>query len=191
MLGRLMSILRSQIGRTATEIHDKDTYDLERMQSLDMPVEIVICTDEKKLKVGEKRNLLLKAATGSYVSFVDDDDIVSDDYVSELLTAMKSDCDIIVFDVIMYQNGKKMFDVSYDKDYRRDYSEGNQAFRLPNHIMCFKSSIAKGHEFMKINYGEDGIWARKVNRRIKTQHRIDKVLYYYYFDTELSETYNK
>ena len=42
-------------------------------------VEVVINRDNGEKSIGEKRNELLKEATGEYVCFVDDDDMVDDD----------------------------------------------------------------------------------------------------------------
>ena len=45
--------------------------------------------------------------------------------------------------------------------------------------MIWKSSIAKKHNYSdKQNY-EDTDWVKRAYLDIKTQHRIDKVLYYY------------
>ena len=41
--------------------------------------------DNKKRTIGKKRDEMLKLAQGKYVTFVDDDDRISDDYVDEIM----------------------------------------------------------------------------------------------------------
>jgi glycosyltransferase involved in cell wall biosynthesis len=150
--------------------------------------EVIVCTDNKQMKVGAKRNLLLKAASGEYVSFIDDDDMVSVDYVSELLNATKSKADVIVFDVMRYENGNPDRPVSYSRNFSRDYSKKSRHFRIPNHLMCFKKEIALKAGFPEVNFGEDSEFAKRALPLIKTGHTIFKTLYEYWFDNSITET---
>lgn len=63
----------------------------------DQPVEHLVLLDNKKRTVGEKRDALLRMARGQYVAFVDDDDDISRDYVSRILTAAETRPDVITF----------------------------------------------------------------------------------------------
>lgn len=47
-------------------------------------VELLYLMDSKRRTVGEKRNALLDMAVGEYVTFIDDDDEVSPDYVERI-----------------------------------------------------------------------------------------------------------
>ena len=49
--------------------------------------------------VGVLRQNLLMAAEGEYVSFIDDDDMVSGDYVSSIMAALESSPDVVGFTV--------------------------------------------------------------------------------------------
>lgn len=151
-------------------------------------VEILLYTDGKQNKVGAKRNTLLRAATGKYVSMVDDDDSVSDDYISELLKATTSDADVITFNVAYHDNGKPPKPVYYDMNFGKDINEPTCYKRLPNHLMCFKREIAIQAGFPDISFGEDAAFAKRVLPLIKTQHKIDKTLYHYLFNSKTSET---
>jgi len=42
------------------------------------------------MTIGAKRNQLLHRAKGDYVAFVDDDDLVSSDYVNKVLSAVST-----------------------------------------------------------------------------------------------------
>jgi hypothetical protein len=60
---------------------------LERLLSVLTPqvvdgVEILIEKDDGESKIGAKRNRLIGRATGDYVCGIDDDDLVTSDYVA-------------------------------------------------------------------------------------------------------------
>ena len=69
-------------------------------------VEIRTAMNDDYLQRGKTRNDLLDAARGEYCCFVDDDDVVSDDYTAKILTALTSAPDIcgITGQVIQMRN---------------------------------------------------------------------------------------
>ena len=59
-------------------------------------VEILVLLDNRSKSISEKRNDLLQIARGKYIAFLDDDDAVSKDYMSKILTAIdENDVDCI------------------------------------------------------------------------------------------------
>src|SRR3990172_1178103 len=68
-------------------------------------VEVICNVDNKQKTTGQKRNELLQAARGKYISFIDDDDWVADEYVNEILKAAQSDCDVMAINGIMTMDG--------------------------------------------------------------------------------------
>ena len=58
-------------------------------------VEVLTEIDRGEKTIGEKRNILLERATGDYISFVDDDDIVAYDYVDSILRAIETSPDVV------------------------------------------------------------------------------------------------
>ena len=58
-------------------------YQLHKQQTEE--VEILSLIDNKSYTVSEKRNILINLSHGDYVCFVDDDDMVEDNYIQELL----------------------------------------------------------------------------------------------------------
>ena len=83
-LNRLLSILKEQA---------------------DDRVEILVSVDSGEKSVGAKRNELVKASCGKYLAFIDDDDIVSDDYVDLILKAIQDGPDVVVLQLDYYQDG--------------------------------------------------------------------------------------
>jgi len=151
-------------------------------QIVNKPVEVLVLSDNANRPVGTKRNDLLKLAKGKYVCFIDDDDRISDDYVDSILNEIDEwNPDVIVFDAIISFNGNKPKLVKYGREY--DYSEKPEAYyRHPNHLMVHKKENITEY-FKDIKTGEDDEWALRMLPRIVTQSRINKVLYYYDYNT--------
>lgn len=159
-----------------------DLLDTLEIQTHNKPVEIIVYSDNAKKSIGTKRNDLLKLAQGKYVSFVDDDDRLSVDYIDSILREIqKWSSDVIVFDVIIRFNGINPKLVKYGREF--DYGESAEFYtRHPNHLMVHKRENIC--EFFKdVKTGEDDEWALRMLPRIVTQTRINKVLYHYDYDT--------
>lgn len=150
-------------------------------------VEVLWLGDRRVMSVGAKRNALLALASGRYLMFCDDDDRLGDTFVADVLAAIESDADCIVYDSIVTHGGKRpkrcVYGIEYDYEETVDLWAGR-----PAHTMTWKSSIAKQCKFPEINFTEDTKWVAQAWPLIKTQYRIDKVLYYYDFDRRTSET---
>jgi len=149
-------------------------------------VEIICRIDDGKESIGKKRNELLKQSEGDYVCFIDDDDLVPVNYVDEILNAIKSKPDCVVFDAVRYVNGNKDRHVKYGKEFKADSNTTKCYFRIPNHLMVFKKELALKFPFKDVNFGEDADFAKRILPHIKTQVRIDKVLYHYLFTNKNS-----
>lgn len=151
------------------------------------PVEILYLGDNKKMRVGEKRNKLLELAKGDYVCFVDDDDWISTDYVDELLKGANSGADVFCFRVLCTVEKNEGKPVIYDARFKRDSETAKYYERLPNHLMLIRRDLAM-IGFKEINFSEDSDFAIRLKPTLKTQSSTDKVLYYYNFSHSISET---
>jgi glycosyltransferase involved in cell wall biosynthesis len=148
-------------------------------------IELISFFDNKKRTIGKKRDEMLNLAQGKYVTFVDDDDRISDDYVDEIMNAIVTNNEV---DCIVYNNETKI-ETTQKKvlcKYGIEYTttgyinnEQTQWRGKPAHTMVWKSLIAKKHPFSDMGNGEDYDWVKRACLDIKTQHRIDKILYYY------------
>ena len=70
-----MSVLFDKLNEQISKFQDK--------------VELLVLIDNKKRTLGAKRNEMIGLAKGEYVVFIDDDDLVSEDYVESILEAIK------------------------------------------------------------------------------------------------------
>lgn len=143
--------------------------------------ECIIAVDDKQMKIGAKRNYLTSLAKGDYITFIDDDDLVDDNYCSLLLTSIEKNPDVIVFDAVRYANGKLDRPVKYGIEYIKDYHDRNFYYRIPNHLMCVKRELALQVQFKEINFGEDSDYAKRLLPLLKTQERIEETLYTYLY----------
>jgi ubiquinone/menaquinone biosynthesis C-methylase UbiE len=151
-------------------------------QIIGKPVELLILSDNAKRPVGTKRNDLLNISKGRYVCFIDDDDRISETYVDDILQEIIDwSPDVIVFDAEITFNGINPKLVKYGREY--DYCEKLDAYyRHPNHLMVHKKENITEY-FRDVKTGEDDEWASRMLPRIITQSRINKVLYYYDYNT--------
>jgi glycosyltransferase involved in cell wall biosynthesis len=148
----------------------------------DLPVEHLILSDNRKRSIGEKRQSLVDIANGEYIAFCDDDDDVSDNYVSELLKAIETKADVITFNQKAIYNGLKS-EVHFGiKNQDGQFNPGGITLRGPWHVCAWNRQKVKGCVFGFSNYGEDLVWSHQARKRIKTGHHINKVLHTYIHD---------
>lgn len=168
-------------------LHERKEEFLSRILSILTPqiqgrdVEIIILTDNGEMPIGTKRNMSLNVANGKYVCFIDDDDIVSDKYVELVLSKIIENSDVIVFNGIVTTNGSGVKMARQGMEY--EYGEVDDVYyRLPNHLAIHKKETMI-ERFMDVRTGEDDEWAQRRLKEIKTQSRIDEILYHYDFRT--------
>ena len=194
-----LSILVLTTPRRRSNLFQSIIGNLEK-QAEGLPVEIIGLYDNKKRTVGAKRNAALKMAQGEYTTFTDDDDVVAIDYVKSILDCIKANpgVDVIVFDCETTVHKEGVPDENHYSKYGKDFvysitpgvdKDGFRQWRgKPAHTMVWRTEIAKIATFPDKNYAEDVGWVALANQLIKTEARIDKVLYYYMFNSNISET---
>lgn len=173
MLGRLLSHLEHQIN----EANAKDT------------VEVLVKLDGGERSTGKKRDELLREARGRMIVFIDDDDLISGEYISEILKAAESDPDAIGICGTMTVDGGNLRNwfISKDLPYQscRD-QHGNEFFqRYNNHLSPVRRSIASQIGFPDQYQFEDFHYAKRLHESglIKTEVVIKKPIYHYRFST--------
>jgi len=162
----------------------------------DQPVELLVFTDNRKRPLGPKRNVLLDAAAGRYITHLDDDDDVSDDYITAILNVIcHADPEVIVFNqqalLLGYGFGENPYIVRTGIEYENEDSrmEGDKRLdihRKPWHWCVWRQDIAKSARFPENTMGEDWHWLKQIIPKVRTQHRIDRVLHYYRYDNRKS-----
>jgi glycosyltransferase involved in cell wall biosynthesis len=162
-------------------------------------VEILMFNDNRSQTISEKRNVLLHAARGQFVCFLDDDDRVSTDYIDQLLTAIASDSkvDCISFNQFCSIDGEPM-NVEFGMGNPhgilwRDPEKGGMLGdikRPPYHMCAFRRDIAQSEDFNPMtgkngqSHGEDFDWLMRLYPKIQTEHHIDAPLHNYVYDSK-------
>jgi glycosyltransferase involved in cell wall biosynthesis len=186
-----LSILVPSVPSRLTTFYPRIMTELLKQCEKFSDVEIIGLFDNKKRTVGEKRQDLLNLAKGEYLVFIDDDDRISDDYISSIMEEIykNPNTDCIVFDCICCidkSDIKTLCKYGIEFEYGYINSEETQWRGKPAHTMVYKSAIAKQHSYNNSNLGEDIDWVVRACKDIREQTRIDKVLYYY--DCEVTTT---
>ncbi len=138
---------------------------------------------KNSISIGYKRNRLKDKASGKYICYFDDDDLPTENYLFEIITAINSgyDFDIITFDLNYYVNsvfkwkyivglsvGEKQIDQLYFID------------RIFFHLCPHKRELVKEIYFPDYNFQEDVAYSDKLKTVVKIEHRVNKPLYNYY-----------
>jgi glycosyltransferase involved in cell wall biosynthesis len=159
-------------------------YTLDKQQTNE--VQIIIEKDNKEISIGAKRQKLLEKAEGEYVAFVDDDDLVSENYVSEILKAIESKPDAIGFKIECTFNGSGRCMAAASSRYREwgEHQGGFRYVRSIYHKTPVRRELALQIGFEDLRFGEDYVYSKKINPLIKSEVFIDKVMYYYQYQEE-------
>jgi hypothetical protein len=136
---RLLESIREKVARVAP----------------DLRIDICIDFDNRESSIGTKRNQLLQKACGKYMSFIDDDDDITDAYIEDLVATMRGNfptmrlCGTIGPNLFVHSTSVGL------KDYM---AVGDIFQRPPNHLNPMFTDIAKFIQFKNATYGEDLDW---------------------------------
>ncbi len=152
----------------------------EIVNQLTTDVEMLILPDNGEQTIGAKRNTLLEGATGDYVAFIDDDDMISKDYVEKVLAALEGNPDCASLDGYVYwRDGRKRL-FKHSIEYTSWYTSNDIDYRMPSHLNAIKREYALQVRFQEINHGEDHQYSKDLRQYLKTEGKVDGVIYYYY-----------
>jgi len=142
-------------------------------------VEILVETDNGELTTGAKRNILLERAIGDYVVFVDDDDMVSDDYIPNILKAIESnpDCCRVEGTVSRGNNKHKFINCLDTNNWGYLF---HSLVRTTNHINPVKRELALQVKFPDQDYREDQSYAMRLKPLLKTEANVEGIVYFYH-----------
>lgn len=164
--------------------------DLEK-QVGDKNVQIVHLSDDGQMSIGQKRTMLLIMAKGEYVTFVDDDDSVSPDYIDKILKALESkpDCCSMTGRITFSDGYSRPFIHSLKYDKWIDDHENKVYYRPPNHLNVVRKDLALKAGFPMINSGEDRVYSQRLFPLLNKEEWIEGVLYEYKCKTTFEEAH--
>lgn len=165
------------------EMLDKLLFELRSQVSAGQ-YEVEILVDPNPGTIGAKRQRLLLAAQGDYVSFIDDDDEVATDYLKTIIPNLGV-VDAIGFEGEITTNGrnKKRFSISMHHGY---HEKSGVYYRFNNHLSPVKRSIALAIGYKDIPFAEDYDYALRLHEAglVKTEKYIYKPMYFYRYLTK-------
>lgn len=151
---------------------------LQRQTSL--CVEILTDDAPRGEPVGRKRNRLIDKAKGEYLCFIDDDDEVSGDYISSILSAIRKNPDCVGIEGIIQAQGKNMI-FRHSIEFAGWYTGADAYYRTPNHLNPIRSDIVKRVRFRDdLSFGEDQDFSYRIKPFLKTEEYIDRPIYFYH-----------
>jgi len=152
------------------------------------PVQVIVIKDNKEHSIGEKRQYAVDSCTTKYMNFIDDDDMISTNYVEYILAHLKRDVYGVGFKGIITTNSKHPLEFVHraglkwsDKPER--YDGAVRYLRPLNHLNPIMTSIAKEIGYKSISMGEDYDYALRLAESglVKDKTFIDQFLYYYQY----------
>jgi hypothetical protein len=160
------------IDQLSNQIRELDAFDL---------IQILVDGDNGEKTIGRKRNDLLFNAEGEYISFVDDDDKVSDTYIKDLLHGISFNPDVLSLIGVFTERGKTPQTFMHSMHYQGWYEKDKILFRYINHLNCIKIDYAKMAGFPETSFGEDKIYSDRLLQLgvLKDEYTVNNVLYYY------------
>jgi len=142
-------------------------------------VEILIETDNRQSPTGTKRNRLLDRAAGDYIVFIDDDDLVSDDYISKILEATKTNPDCCKIEGLICRKGKEPQKFISSMKINIWNNLGSTLLMATNHLCPVKRKLAVQARFPDIYREEDILYADNLRPLLKTEVDMEGSLYYW------------
>jgi hypothetical protein len=125
----------------------------------DLRVEYCIDVDNREVSIGVKRERLLQGAKGKYVSFIDDDDEITDAYIEDLRETIRGNYHVMR---LYGQMSEYNFIHSTEMSLQTPMASPEDPPRFqrpPNHLNPMMADVAKMIHYKNAVYGEDLDWA--------------------------------
>ena len=165
--------------KLCSDIHEK-----VRRLAPNMKIEICLDFDNRESTIGVKRQRLLERAAGKYLSFVDDDDEITDAYVEDVRECIAQERHVMRLRGDMkgypfvHTTGVKLTDPMATMDTPAVF------MRPPNHLNPMMSDIAKLVSFQNATRGEDLDWAIRMFKTglLRDEYRPDSSRTHYIYN---------
>lgn len=131
------------------------------------------------------RQAMVLGTETDYLSFVDDDDLVSSYYVSSIVAALETRPDYVGFQVQCYSDGRPTGVAYHSLEFRRWRNLTGRYERDISHINPIRADLARKADFTLTGRGraEDRAWADQLRRAavLKTQVVVPRIVYHYLY----------
>jgi len=127
----------------------------------ELRLEICLSFDNRETSVGMKRQQLLTQAKGKYLSFIDDDDEITDAYVEDLKACFDGGYPVMR---LRGQISPYTFTHSLENSLATTMARGEVFLRPPNHLNPMMADVAKFVQFKDAVRGEDLDWTLRMSK---------------------------
>lgn len=150
-------------------------------------IEVLIFFNNFERSIGYIRQKLLEGVAGEYICYIDDDDMIPEDYCDTIFPLLDG-TDYIGFKVKFIDNGKDMPPVYHSLKYTHWHQDADGYYRGITHLNPIRTELARTSSFpLEYTIGEDEVWANGI--KAKTEHFIDKPMYIYKHESDESIAY--
>jgi hypothetical protein len=163
-LQSLLASIREKVARLAPHLH----------------VEYSINFDRREKSIGQKRNELLQGAKGKYMSFIDDDDTITDAYVEDVRDMIAGGYNVMR---LRGQIQQYTFTHSLENSLSGPMAAGEVFLRPPNHLNPMMTDVARLIQFGDAVRGEDLDWTIRLAKRglLEREYRSDPSRIHYIY----------
>jgi glycosyltransferase involved in cell wall biosynthesis len=153
------------------------------LYNLNDSVEIITEIDNGEKTIGEKRNIAKAKAKGEYICFIDDDDMVSRDYLKRIIEKINNGYDLVTFYVDYIRDGQKNGIICPSPTL--DGIKAGEIMFWNNmlHLCPHKKSISDNLIFPHRNTWEDLEYSRELCKLNLKEFRIENILYFYHYNS--------
>jgi hypothetical protein len=154
-------------------------------------IEVIIVSDDKTRTVGDKRNEVLEKANGKYVCFIDDDDLISSNYIPKIFNKLDKEIyDGIGFWGLYYVSEKPTMLFNHANINNGHFKKDGKQYRPLNHLNPVRTEIAKAIGFPDKNYAEDADYCDRLLKSglVQSEYNFDEVMYHYLWSPQETET---
>jgi len=146
-----------------------------------LKIEIRLSFDNREKKIGTKRQELLSSVKGKYMSFVDDDDLLTDAYFEDALATIQGNYHVCR---LRGQMNQYTFTHSIENTLDKPMCEGDVFLRPPNHLNVMLSDIGKLFTFGNAIRGEDLDWTIRLakSKNLQSEYRSDPSRIHYIYN---------
>lgn len=149
-------------------------------------VEVLLSIDAGGLLPARKRTDLLFSARGRFIAFIDDDDLVSQDYVAAILEAIRSDpeVDCVTFEGRRTVDGRESCQMIWTTSIDKNIKKPEARWIRANHLSPIRRDLARKSFFWsRTRYGCDQVYWKLLHAAglLRTQIHLERDLYLYRF----------
>lgn len=147
----------------------------------DLKFEFCLAYDNREMSIGKKRQYLLEQAKGKYLSFMDDDDEITDAYIEDLQMTIQGNYSCMR---LRGQIQKYTFTHSLENKLSDKMARDEVFLRPPNHLNPVLSDVAKLVPFKDAINAEDLDWTIRMAKSgfLTTEYQSDANRIHYIYN---------